>query len=175
MGTVSINSNNFTIYGTSAAADIHWDGSIGDTATLWAASDDDTRAKGLVSATRLLDRQRYVDAAATFSLRDAITAFQTACYELAGMIIENPSLVTDATSGQNIKRVDAGGGVGVEFFSPTLGITGRFPTNIQELIGEYLAGAEGGEISGSYVSGTGESSTFGDTNPNDLYGLTRGI
>lgn len=175
MGTVTIGSTSYTIYGTRAAADEYWAAMLGQAATAWEDADDADADKALVSATRLLDRQSYVEEAETFALRDAIEnadgleVFQVACYELAGALLVDPTLLSTPTSGKNIKRVSAVEGTEVEFFAPTLGITGRFPTQVQELIGDYLAGAEIGSVSGSFSSGTDQETSF----PGGDYDISR--
>lgn len=151
---VVINGKNYTVYGTSQGALDYWNAGIGKTYDAWVKASPTKRLSGQVNAARLLDRQLYVDAANSFAARDSILAFQTASYELAGTLILNPDLFEQITSGSNVKKIDAGGGVAVEFFNPTLGITGRFPVNVQELIGVYLSGSASGATSGSSASGT---------------------
>lgn len=181
--TVTIGGNSYTIYGTKAASLVYWTGMLGPVADRWATTLTGTPAnidKALNMAGVLIDRQAWGDAAATVALRNAIPAFAQASYEMAGLLLIDPGLFTAIMSGKNIKRVSPGGGVEIEFFNPTLGITGRFPIEIQELIGEYLAGAEGGEFAGSWSSGTtsttgGADSVFGNTINEGAYDLVKGL
>ncbi len=178
--TVTISANTYTIYGTRAAAVIYWAAMLGPVATAWAAASSGTIDKALRMAAVLIDRQDWLDDYDTVAERDAIQAFKTASYEMAGLFLVDPGLFTAITSGQNVKRVSAGGGVEVEFFNATLGITGRFPVEIQELIGQYLAGSNDGGIAGSWSSGTattdgGADSVFGDTINEGPYDISKGL
>lgn len=177
MGTVTINLVARTIYGTYAAALLYWEEMLGATATAWTAATELTRNKSLVMACKLLDRQVYIDDANTFALRNAITAFQYASYELAGMFIVDPTLYDAVMSGKNIKRIAVDGGPEIEFFNPTLGISGRFPMAVQEYIGPYLGGSELSETSGSFSSGTDGTHTVLDDNVvgESNYDLNRSI
>lgn len=174
-GTVTINATIHTIYGTRAAADIYWESMIGPTADAWAANVA-KRDKALVMAGRLLDRIQWISIADTFEERDALQVFQYAAYEIAAGLMIDPGLFTSSTSGKNIKAVYSGDGVGVQFFLPTLGITGRFPTQIQELIGAYLAGNARSTYGGSYATGTSSGSSVGGTVAGEqLFGLNWGL
>jgi hypothetical protein len=174
-GTVTINGTDYTIYGTRAAADAYWESSLGPYADAWEANTV-KRDRALVQARRLLDRIQWIAEADTFAERDAIENFQLASYEIAAALIVDPNLFTSETSGKNIKAIYAGDGVGVQFFMPTLGITGRFPVQIQELIGVYLAGQQAGSVSGSYSSGTSPSDSAGGTTMGEgLFDLQRGF
>lgn len=171
MGTVTIAATPYTIYGTSALAATYWAGRlIGPLSTAWTAASVDQKASAQVMAYDILERQTYIEGADTFAERDVIQAFRDASYQLAAMMLADSATYTQETSGKNVKKVEAAVGLSVEFFAPTLGITGRFPTNIQELIGQYLAGT--GSVSGSYASGTTDQvSAFGS----DTYGINKGI
>ena len=104
------------------------------------------------------------------SVPDAIIK---ATYILAGMIIEDPGVLTLEASGSNAKKVKAGP-VEVEFWTTTFGWSGRFAVQIQELVGQYLAGMTVGSLSGSVSYGTDGSyeSTFTDE---ASFGLNRGL
>lgn len=194
MGTVNVDGTNFVVYGTLTAADAFHKVSLDSAGKAFKAADDDTRASGLVNATRLLDRvpwqgepvstpvidsvlqwprsgvtDRNGNAVAEDAVPDAI---EKACYVLAAMIVENPATMTEEQSGSNVKRVKADK-VEVEFWTDTLGLSGRFAVQVQELVGQYLAGAGIGSLSGSVSYGTDGSveSTFSD---DATFGLTRG-
>lgn len=165
--TVTINTRDYTIYGSFDDAEGYWNGLLGVNADRWRDSDLPTKQRALVQAGLLLDRLTYVDAAATFVLRDALSAFPKACYEIAGSLIVDPTVFSSITSGSNVRKVQSAGGDTIEFFNPTLGITGRFPVNIQELIGPYIQGSSGGVSSGSFATGT-------DATPLEYdYGITK--
>lgn len=162
MGSVTISGNNYTIYGSQAAAVIHMAGQIAPRATAWVAASPDKQAQSLVTATGVLDRQLWQTAVNTFALRDAIPAFQTACYELAALLLAKPALLDAMTADSNVESVTAGP-TSVSFFKPTL--VGRFPTVVQELIGSYLAAAESAIGGGSEALGDGvcAKSSFNDS------------
>ena len=177
MGTVTIGGASYDVYGTLAGAVTHWQAGLGAPAVAWGDANEAARSKALVNAYRLLERQRWLTEYNTFLLRDAVVKIQEASYEIAGVLLVDPSLLTSETSGKNIKSVGGAGVPTVEFFNPTLGITGRFPINIQELLADYLAGESGGVVSGSFSSGTDgtQTSTAGDVTGYFTYGLTKSL
>lgn len=147
-----------TIYGTLAAAKAYIGAMYGDTYTAWRALpvDDDDRKRTLISAKRYLDEQVWIDACNTFALRDAlivnsVPVFQVAEYELAVMILADPTLVAAVDAGSNIKSVTAGS-ASVEFFSRTSAGDGatKLPTILQRLLGSYLAATQGATSVTSY-------------------------
>lgn len=177
MGSVVIGGDTFQIYGTSAGADSYWRAEL---SAVWSTATPDQKASALVNATRLLDRMNWKGAPVGVPQIDVVLQWPRtgvtdrdgaavssaavpdqvikATYELARMLRTNPALMTDVTSGKNIKRVQAGP-TEVEFFNPTLGISGRFPQNITELIGQFLDGSSGGAVSGSASYGTDGTTT----------------
>lgn len=189
--TITIGETEHTIYGSLEDADEHWASTLGGEADAWQASIDadaaaleedppetppEKRKKALVMARRLIDRITWIDSADTFEERDAIENFQLASYEMAGLMLVNPKFYQAETSGKNIKAIYAGDGVGVQFWAPTLGITGRFPVQIQELIGQYLGSASTESISGSWSSGTtAQDSAGGTTSGEGLFDLSQGL
>lgn len=155
---VTIAPDTFTIYGTLAAAVSRFNGQLSPAATKWRAATDDDRARALVTAAQIIDRQRWrtmpVDLT-SFGARDGVVDFQTGSYELAGQVLLGGGAIVQQTStGSNVRKAEAGGGVSVEFFNPTYDEFAMWPPSIQDLLGQYLAGAESG-ISGSSASGTG--------------------
>lgn len=173
MGSLTINTDTYEIYGSEAACAKYLGARLGAIGTTWANATVTDRQKAQVMAHDLLERQRWVDDYSTFAARDAEEDFQNAAYELTGAILADPTVYTAETSGKNIKKVEAAVGVSVEFFLPTLGISGRFPMAVQELIGQYLASASQGSISGSFASGTTDQTT--DTFDIGRFDITKGI
>lgn len=171
--TITISGHDYVAYASVASATIHFAGQLGDAATAWALAGNAAKlAPALVSASRLLDRIAWrgepvgtpvfdvvlqwprtgIDDVDSSTIPDKIVQ---AAYELAGAILVDPTILSKTSSGSNVKRVDAGGGVGVTFFKDTLDTAARFPANIQELIAAYVASeSEGASVSGSYASGT---------------------
>lgn len=134
------------------------------------------KSKALVTATRMLEREIWAGSKTvstqtlSFPRTDLIKADGTivdsstipqeikdAQCELALALINDSTIQSNATTGSNIKRVDAGG-VEVEFFQPTKGF--KFPTIVQKLVGQFLGSAAGSGITGSYEYGAGEDSNF---------------
>lgn len=195
MGTVTISGSNFTIYGTQANADIYHAPALDSAALAYIAGDATKRAKGLVNASRLLDRVPWVGLPAGTPVIDSVLQWPRsgvtdadgvavsssdipdkiikACFVLAAMIIEDPTVLTQEESGSNTKRVKAGS-VEVEFWGSTLGISGRFAVQVQELVGEFMRGMTGGGLSGSVSYGTDgtEESKFVD---DSTFGITRWV
>jgi hypothetical protein len=173
MGTLTIGSDTYEIYGSEAACAKYLNARLGALGTAWTNSSLTDRQKAQVMAHDLLERQSWIDSVSTFALRDAILDFQEAAYELTGSILADPTVYTAETSGKNIKKVEAAVGVSVEFFTPTLGISGRFPMAVQELIGEYLESSVTGTVSGSYSSGTSGQTT--ETFDTGRFDITKGL
>jgi hypothetical protein len=162
MGSVVISGNTYQIYGTSAAAVIYHDASIGDAGDAFNAAVANDQNKALVAATRMLDRQRWkglpvgvpqIDVVLEWPRTGVTDRYGNAvsslvvpddlivgAYELAAMLLDDSTLQDSATSGSNVASVGAGPAQ-VSFFRPTIGVYGRFATRIQELVGQYLAGA----------------------------------
>jgi hypothetical protein len=195
MGTLTITGSNFEVYGTDAARAIYFKASFSAAVTAFNALTADQKNQCHVAATRMLDRQRWQGTPVGTPVTDAILEWPrngvvdrygntvssasvpddiiTATYELAALIAENEAIQGNATSGSNIASVGAGP-ASVSFFKPTLGITGRFETRIQELVGQYLEGSASvpGEAFGADEDETASQSAFDD---DDAYGLDSSI
>lgn len=95
------------------------------------------------------------------------TSLINATAELALSMATTASVITQANTGSNVKRVQAGSAE-VEFFRPQRGL--RFPS----LVLNYLKDGDcidGATVTGAIATGASEQSTFTDRNP---YGLTEG-
>lgn len=200
MPVITINATNYQVYQDVANTNKYWQAMVGQYANAWnLAANAAKQPMACVQATRLLDRVLWqglpvgvpvVDTVLQWprtgvvdALGNAVSSLSVpnqivvANMELSAAILLDDSIFTTEMSGSNVKKADAGGGVGVEFFVPTLGITGRFPQQIQELIGQFLRGAAGGAQSGSFSSGTDgtETSAFGTTVGDNGFDLDRGL
>lgn len=190
MGTITLGSDTFTVYGTSTGLATYANGSLtfGDAYTSATAT---TRARALVEATRLLDRQAWQGdktdsgqalawprTGVTDRLGNAVDDSTipddviTAAYELALAALVDAGTVKGTSTGSNIQSVNAQG-VSVSFFAPVAG--GRFPARVMELVGQYLGGSatstgsvSASGLAGSYASGTDGESAFDD---DDVYGM----
>jgi hypothetical protein len=197
--TVSLGANDYVVYVDQASTQKYLAASLTTAAVLWsAASPTGAQIQSMIMASRMLDRLIWQGVPVNPPVMDSVLQWprsnvivngvpvdpttipddlQRAMMELAAAVLADPTLYTTETSGSNIKEIDAGGGVKVEFFVPTLGDSGRYPIQILELIRDYLSGgADSGTFSGSSASGADGTATseFG-TLPNELgYGLNRG-
>lgn len=163
-------------YDTVANATTYFTGRLG--ADAWTDATNDQKAQALISATRMIDRQRWAGTRSTdfpYSElqwpRDGVTDkygdavdgdtlpddLVTGFYELALALLEDEAVQDTPAGGSNTKRVKAGS-VEVEFFRPTLGAVGRFPQIVQELLSQFLAGAAAS--AGGIVSGDDRLSYF---------------
>jgi hypothetical protein len=179
--TVGVNS-----YGSQAEADAYFADSL--RAAEWAAILSATKDQGLIEATRILERKRWlgekeVDTqdldfprillycnGEAVSAADSLEIIKTAQFEYAISLIAKPAILSssDLTGLNNIKSAGAGPAK-VEFFKPDFGPGGRLPVLVNEIIACFLSS---GNAAGAYVSGACDDSSFTDS---DLYGLTEGF
>jgi hypothetical protein len=174
-------------YATIASADTY----LGDSVRAglnWSAVDNDTKARSLITATRLLDKQCFIgsktdtaqtlewprtgvtdadgNSVATDTVPDGII---NGCIELAYELSQDETLETAQNTGSNDKKYKAGS-VEIEFFRPggVLGTDGltRFPIVVMEWIREYLCGYGGKGLPSAF--GTSDTSQFDDC---DTYSL----
>lgn len=163
-------------------------------ASAYTTADGTNQKKALVTATRMLDRAPWqgqktspaqalqwprtgvvdkygneVDSAAVPA--DIIYG----CYELALAILEDEVTQTQKNTGTNVRRqknidkvADLMQEVETEYFRPTDLLAGRFPTIVQELVGQYMSGA-GSSIAGAFASGTDVESQFDDEDEDFSY------
>lgn len=144
------------IYGTLAAAKQYIATKFGETYAAWRAldPDDDDRKRTLITAKAYIDSHVWSDEADTVAERDAITAFVDASYELAVMILADPSIIEAADQGSNIQSLGAGS-ASISFFHPTTKNADPLPPILMRLIGSYLgAASSGGPVGGSGQSGS---------------------
>lgn len=174
MGTVTIAAETFDVYGTTAGLATRANGSSTYYAayTTAVADDPDDVNRKHVEATNLIAALPFEDDANA----DPSTAtgdVVTACYELVLASLLDDAVLTAASTGSNVKRLEAKG-VSIENFAPVVG--SRFPSRVMALLGPLLDGATvtGSNSTvgaGGYVSGT---STCSDFDACDRYGLTEG-
>lgn len=168
MATVTIGLTDYTTYSDIADADEYFNGS---TMSLdWDAFTDEQKARGLVSGTRLLDRQVWQGAKEDICQGSAFprtglkscqgnalepedtTPFVVEANQLLALdILEGSEIQTSATTEDLTKRLKAGS-VEIEFFRENIDTITRFSLDVMELIGCFLAGSV--SISGSVATGT---------------------
>lgn len=169
-------------YDTVANATTYFSGRLG--ADAWTDATTDQKGQALITATRMIDRQRWAGTQVDYDnsdlawprsgvtdrygnsvASDAIPEdLMIGFYELALSLLEDESVQDTPAGGSNTKRVKAGS-VEVEFFRPTLGVLGRFPQVVQELLAQFLAGANSN--TGGLVSGDDRVSYFDVTDDID--------
>lgn len=158
MQTVVIGSQPYDSYASLAQADAYLAAALH--AAAWADETDDARGQALVTATRVLDRQRWADAYSTQALREDVAAVQEACIEMALALVDGSELQSEQSTAQKLQSIKAGS-VSLTYFRGAEGRPQRFPLIVSELLCDYLAGAD---LSiGSVATGTdGTSSTEDD-------------
>lgn len=156
-------------------------------AASWVAAETSVKESGLISATRMLDRQPWEgektqpaptqvlqwprtgltdrDGNALSSVAVPQEIIDATC-ELAVELINNPALVSQADTSSNIKRIKADT-VEIEYIRGKNGP--RFPTTVTELIGLWLSSA-GSSYAGPFLSGAENVTTLSDN-----FDLTGGL
>lgn len=167
MTTVTIGSTDYEVYSDETDADEYFNGSI-NSAT-WGAFTSDSKKRGLVSGTRLIDRQVWLgekedpEQLTAFPRTglvdgngDSLTAAEAQVYVkeasqlLAYDLLEGEELETSATTEDLTKRIKAGS-VEIENFRASIDTATRFPLDVMELLRFFMASQTA--ISGSISSG----------------------
>lgn len=166
MGTVTIGSDTFGAYGTTAGLASYANGSAAFYAA-HAAATADARARTHVECSRLIAVLPFDDTA-NADPATATGAVVTACYELTLAALADPSILTAASASSQVKSVGAGPAA-VEFFAPTRG--GRFPARVMAHLSALLASAsDSSTTAGAYVSAVVDEGS--DFDADDAYTLT---
>lgn len=124
-------------------------------ATTWMARSELDKGRGLVSATRLLQRMGWASGEAP-STDAAPSPVPEATSMLAADILTTPALSSGSGTGSNTKRVKAGSAE-VEFFRPVEGTP--LPQAVWDLLRPLLGGTASAEAWG-LVGGTDQCSRF---------------
>lgn len=154
MPTITLDSE-FTVYANVEDADAYADGaSHGDA---WRAlTDEDTKGRYLITATRILDRQQWRDEYNTFALRVVVPDIVNASIELAMSLLDGSDVQNQQSTAERIRSMSAGS-VSITNFrgvdTPT-----RFPLIVQELLRNYLGGD--GSLFVSRATGIDGETTF---------------
>lgn len=154
----------------------------------WDALTDDQKERSLATATRMIDRQSWAGTKTSqaqdlqwprtgvlYANGDEVDPDEVpaqiieAEILLALMIFQNPAIESQTNTAGNIKHLVAGTAE-VEYFRPTRGT--RFPTSVQELIGQWLTSFVTASSGGGAAYGTDQCSNFTDRNK---YGYQGGI
>jgi len=169
MTTVTIGSTTYTTYSSLVEADAYFNASTQYAA--WAAYSDDAKRRGLVSSTRLIDRQAWQGEKVVASPEQELDFGRTGLYDRAGnsltgdetlaMAVEASQLLaldlmagdnleTEAVVDDRIKTMKAGSVMIEKFPLATLGR--RFPLDVMELLGFFLNNASA--LANSIATGT---------------------
>lgn len=164
---VQIGSGNvFDTYATVSQADDYLLGSV--TADSWRAlATDEDKARYLVSATRSLDRQRWLGektestqplawprtGTGVDGVEDDVVPQDiiNASIELAASLVDDSAPLTSQNNEQTTQSLKAGSAA-ITFFRGAGGEPSRYPFNIMELIRDYLAATT--SVAGVVASGT---------------------
>ncbi len=166
------------VYGGLDACDAYLFTSSSDAAAAYLAlaEDSDDRKRRLADATRYIERQRWkgtrsgaggttlafprtdlteADGETTASDGYQLARVAQAVFELAALIAEDPSALSEADQSSNIKRMKAGSAE-LELFGPTsvrAGTAATLPTVVQSLLGMWLLGAGLSAVAGGSFGG----------------------
>lgn len=155
MASISIGGVNYVSYATVAQADKYLAAEF--SASAWREAEDDDRARSLVTASRLLDRQPWTgereDADQTTAWpRTGVNGVEDgdipqqvvdATIVLANMLLEGADTVTNPSTASNVKSLKAGS-VAQEFFRPDPKQAGRLPLPVWELLAGLLGSSSSG-------------------------------
>jgi hypothetical protein len=187
MGTVTIGTTAWTIYGThkgAGSATEYLAASIAPAARTWAGLEDDDEKRTLVSATRVLDEQTWAGQKTVPSqaqqwprtgvFRKDGTAVDSATvpqeiidgsYELAALLAEDASILKQTDGASNISSVSTGLGVSMSFFRRDK--PGRFPVSVMDLVGQFFPGISG--VAANSTSAASQAFGVGDAdNPDQV-------
>lgn len=166
MEVVLIGSQPYDAYASIAQADAYLAAALHAGAT-WSDASDASKGQALVTAARILDRQRWRAEYDTQAERDGVAAIRDASIEMALALLEGSDLQTEQVTGQKLSSIRAGS-VSLSYFRGAEGSPRRFPTIVHELLRDYLVGAADG-LAGAAWGVDAISSTEDD------YGHTGGI
>ena len=167
MKTVDIGAETYSAYADADDADAYLAASI-HAGTTWSGASTTTKAQALVTATRILDRQKWLAAYDTQAERFAVQAVLDASCEMALALVDGSDFQTEQTTAQKLQSIKAGS-VALTYFRGAEGRPHRFPTIVNELLRDYLAG--GGDTTLMPVA----TGTGGTSSTEDDFGHTEGI
>lgn len=140
METISISGTDYDSYRTVANADSYLAAAL-HAGTDWSGATTTTKGQALVTATRILDRQKWTTAYDAQAERYAVQDILDACCEMALALVQGSELQTEANAAQKLQSIKAGS-VQLTYFRGAEGRPERFPQIVYELLRDYLAGAD---------------------------------
>lgn len=164
MATETAGGEDFTVYADVDAGDAYVAGTTHG--ANWTSATTDNKARALVTATRMLDRQKWQTAYDTFAEREVVQDIIDASIEMAISLLDGSTIQTAQNQAQLNQEIKAGS-VALKFFRGAEGTPLRFPTIVHELLRDYLAGGNL-TVTGIATGTGGITSTdddFGYNNP----------
>ena len=153
---------------TVVSADIHFTDSL--LGASWEPLTADMKGRGLVTAATQINLLLIANCKLPQAEVDINTELGIANAELALAFILDPSLITSANTGKNIKRVSATSGTDVEFFRATSGA--RFPPQVMNILRASGCIGSTSSYGAAEAYGLSNSSIFNNA---DLYGTGKGF
>lgn len=192
MGTVTIGSNTYNVYGDQPSAIAYLAASLSKSAITWAAATSQQQAQAMVMTARLFDRQTWQGVQNGGPLQwprsNVVDKFGNAVsptvipadilngsYEMCALMLNDPALQDQINNTFNIHSFSTGPASVTYFGRQT---AGRFPMSVQEYVGAYLA--RGGNPGGAIATDTSGASAQDDSTSIsqfldvDSYDLSRG-
>lgn len=166
MKTVDVGADSYSTYADEDDADLYLAAAL-HAGTTWSSLSSTTKAQALVTATRILDRQKWAAGYTTQALRFAVTNIINASIEMALALVAGSDFQSEQSTGQKLQSIRAGS-VSLSYFRGAEGTPHRFPLIVHELLRDYLAGADL-SLAGVATGVTGTSVTGND------FGHTEGI
>lgn len=170
MAEITIEGREYFSYVTVDDADAYL--AVSPLAANWRLEPDGERAKHVVAASRLIDRQRYRAGYRTQAERAAVPAFADATCEIAAQLASgDTSILSSISTAPEVKRIKAGT-VEVENYDRVGGA--RFGGAVYELLTAYLEAPD--PIATQRRPTVGGASAFGTdavSTREDVYGFAR--
>jgi hypothetical protein len=110
--------------------------------TTWSSASTLTKSQALVTVTRILDRQRWAAAYDTQAERESVPAIINASIEMALALLQGTDLQSESRSGMPKFQSVAAQGDSVSYYNGSGVPLRRFPTIVNELLRDYLAGSD---------------------------------
>lgn len=152
MATVDIGAETYQTYADIDFADPYLAADV-QRAASWALKGEDAKARGLVSATRMLVTMPWITDPAPPAYDAAPLVVQEVTAMLAADLLDKPRLYADASANSNVKTAKAGS-ASVEFFKPTENAA-PIPSFMWDMLASAgLVGGSTGQLDdGPFVSG----------------------
>ena len=172
--TITMGSQDWTVYGDRAFVDEYMLGAVHSKP--WDDTDEATKQKVTINATRLLDRQKWIGSKTVASQtlefpRTGLTDIDGVALaddelpqelldgfcELCLSLVDGSDVQTSSTTEPNVASLKAGS-VSISYWRSAGSTPGRFPMIVQELLGRWLSG-QSATVSAT-ASGTDGCSAF---------------